>query len=576
MFRISHLARACPPGTAAFYARFYTSSAGKESTSNEGKPSSDAKDSQAQPDWGKRVWRDIKDQWSQPDWRKRVWSDIKDQWSQPDWRKRVWSNIKDRWALPDLRKRVWSGFKDLMNTTYSFKAGTLGAYFLAVLTFGAKKYWDERQTNKKLQKVYDLAKAGLTEERGKIEAHKSTLNSRAYDKAGIQDQLNKTLSPNIASTSRNEEITRLQNLNVPLLMVVEGMKGVGKTCTLLKLCEQQIVKKGQPALFLSFKDNARTEVENILVTDEVAFLEFVNECKTPLTLVVDDLNLYLQENAETGKRLVTLFWTLVQSGVKVILSCSEYGLVGRMHAFPGLHNIRCYQHRFKAPKEEALTQWINDALAAKQQGTKDGNSSQDVAYYCEGVGTLRDFANGLEKGLTVRQVSESVFERETLAFQKHLTALLYDPEQVEAKKQLLKVEGLLHLGVASTEERALLRKCLKHLCDHQFVTAESVDELSLCEKLTQHNVIRPISAMQETLFFEFHSFASEVAVRALLEEPLVKSHPNPLTESQGRGSQALINYLSEGPGSNLTASKKTVNGLLLKLSKPEPDPQSPK
>jgi len=528
MFRISCLARASP---SAFYARSFSSGTGK---------------------W--------------PQWK----TYVKQLWIEFNWRKR-WSGCKERLKQLDWEKR-WSGFKHLLT-------GTAGAGLLYSVQF----LYDKQKNDREYTKEYDLVKAGITMEKGKVEFNKNLLATRAYDKAWIEEQLDDTLRPKIASIDRAEEITLLQNLDVPLLMVVEGMKGVGKSCTMLQLCQQQIVKKEEPALFLTFNEDVITEVEEILMKDERAFLEFVKQCKNPkkpLTVVVEDFNHFLLEekNAQMGKKLVTLFWTAVQSGAKVVFTCSDYGLVGLMKAYPSLHSIRCYQHRFKAPDNAALTKWINDALAAGQLNTIEGNSSTDVAHYCDGVGTLRDFANGLQEGWTVRQVSESVFETEIQAFEDHLTALLYSPEQVDAKKQQLKEEALLHLGVATSKERALLKKTLKHLCEYQFVLPESLHENSLCEKLVRHNIIRPIDSTQETSFYEFHSFAAEVAIRALLQEPLVTPKLSPLTESKGRGTQELIDYLSEKSESGFTTSKKAVDELLLQLPKPDSpqDPQSPK
>jgi len=526
MFRISCLARASP---SAFYARSFSSGTGK---------------------W--------------PQWK----TYVKQLWIEFNWRKR-WSCCKERLKQLDWQKR-WSGFKHLLS-------GTAGAGLLYSVQF----LYDKQKDDREYTKEYDLVKAGMTKEKAKVDVDKNLLATRAHDKAWIARELDAALRPKIGSIDRVEEITLLQKLDVPKLMVVEGMKGVGKSCTMLQLCLQQIVKKEEPALFLTFKKNSITEVEKILMNDEIAFLDFVKQCdKKPLTVVVEDFNHFLLEekNGEKREDLVTLFWTAVQSGAKVVFTCSDYGLVGLMKAYPSLHSIRCYQHRFKAPDNAALTKWINDALAARQLNTIEGNSSTDVAHYCDGVGTLRDFANGLQEGRTVRQISESVFEREIQAFHEHLTALLYSPEQKANAKLDKEVQALLHLGSVSTEERALLATTLETLFEQQFVLAGNDDKVSLCRKLVRHNIIRPIDSTQETSFYEFHSFAAEVAIRALLKKPLVTPKLSPKTESKGRGTQELINYLSERDASFFNKKRQAVDDLLLQLPKPDSpqDPQSPK
>ena len=63
-----------------------------------------------------------------------------------------------------------------------------------------------------------------------------------------------------------------------------------------------------------------------------------------------------------------------------------------------------------------------------------------------------------------------------------------------------------------------------------------------------------------------------------MKKPLAASKLSLKTESKGRGTQELINYLSERDVNFLNAKRQAVEELLLQLPKPNPpqDPQSPK
>jgi hypothetical protein len=124
---------------------------------------------------------------------------------------------------------------------------------------------------------------------------------------------------------------------------------------------------------------------------------------------------------------------------------------------------------------------------------------------------------------------------------------------------------LRELEVATAEERALVKPLLERLCDEQYVF-EGQKLASLCDKLVRLNILRPTGETRMSANYEFHSFLTEVCVRALLGKPAIERDPTftfkALVESKGRGSEKDIAFLISARPASFEKQQKEVLQLL--------------
>jgi len=475
---------------------------------------------------------------------------------QPSW----WKNFEGKTFTEAFNTpiREWS-----LKTITKGIVGSVAAYWTLKIA--------NKQMNFDFMKLYNREKEGLTEKEGKIMRHMNRLDTRANAKAWIDEGLKRSLKFEMSPIDKSEEITRLLDLEPEKLTVVEGMKGVGKTYTLLKLCKQQM-EKG-PVLFLEFTDNS-SDIEDIIKDSEVAFwrlLEHYNASEKQLTIVVDDFNKFLHEESGKGKTLTSLFWRASQLGARVIFTCSDYGLAESMRSYSSLRSIRCSFYRFKAPSNPILTDWIKSALQMEEVKRKqkiekaNQNSEDDIQHYCSTVGTLRDIISGFYKGMTVRETTEAVFVKTVDSLLSHFTTLLCTSELA---------------GGATAAEKAVLKPALERLCGQLYVSGATIQEDSLFKKLVKINILRPAGGLEGNGCFEFHSFAVETALRILLNKPYPEVVPTipyyVQVESKGSGSDSDISYFTARLQTKIDEAQKKFKMILAEFGPPpKPDESKP-
>ena len=172
------------------------------------------------------------------------------------------------------------------------------------------------------------------------------------------------------------------------------------------------------------------------------------------------------------------------------------------------------------------------------------------------MGTLRDISFGFGHSKSIRQITEAAFYGEMNEFVEHLQRLLSpDPE----KGSILKGD---ELEVAT--ERALVKPLLERHCEEQW--AFGGNKASFCQKLVRLNILRPTGETWFSGNYEFHSFLTEVCVRALLGKPFVKLNPtipsDVVLESHGRGSEDVINFLISARRERFEENQQEVLKLL--------------
>ena len=247
------------------------------------------------------------------------------------------------------------------------------------------------------------------------------------------------------------------------------MEGVGKTAFLLNLCLQKM-EQGHSALFLRFVDqDYSTEIEQILI-QSLAFGEWVKRLShenRELTVVVEDFGEFLQDgkNYERGNFLISRLWRASQR-VRVIFPCRHSNIADLLTMYPGLHHVRHVVYRLHAPSDAVLTKWITEegfqteqVKAMQGNGKMDQNSPEDVRRYCEVVGTFGPISEGLQKGMSVREITQSAFMSEIERINDLLTALLCTPED--------KDEHLMYQLQNPKAMKASLKAILELLCDEQ-------------------------------------------------------------------------------------------------------------
>ncbi|MBV5279925.1 MAG: hypothetical protein J0651_01245, partial [Actinobacteria bacterium] len=170
----------------------------------------------------------------------------------------------------------------------------------------------------------------------------------------------------------------------------------------------------------------------------------------------------------------------------------------------------------------------------------DQNSPEDVRRYCEVVGTFGPISEGLQKGMSVREITQSAFMSEIERINDLLTALLCTPED--------KDEHLMYQLQNPKAMKASLKAILELLCDEQYIRGGCLAGDRLCYELARHNILRPMEGRCHWSYYEFGSFVNEVALRALMGKPFVK-HNMDITgdlkvEAKGSGCQATIDFLT--------------------------------
>lgn len=423
---------------------------------------------------------------------------------------------------------------------------------------------------------YIRARTRITKKSGLHQRNIATLKNMATDKKWIKERLQQAKQFNLGNVDRSADIADILKIHPRQLIIVEGMREIGKTTCLLKLCEDQ-VEKGEPVFYLHFRVLAKMpEAESIFDEDPVAVLEMADSFKKQkkqLTIVIDDFMPFLQgqENAHTGAALTQLFVDLAKSGARVLLTCSGDGLLKTLRSLPYQRSMEAYRYQMLSPSAEVITKLITDnEIQTKEQKAQEENSSKDISRFCEVVGTHWQLESGFRNGNSVRDMTHQVFRNEVLTIAEHLSALLSYPGEVHRLLLSETTRAFRKLGVASTKERALLKKLLEELCEKQYVVG-CCNVYSLCELLVKHGILRPAGSTHLTWYYEFSSFACEVAVRALLGKPFVEHDlhiPHRITlESHGRGSEETINFLTAACRESFNAVQSGVQELLNKSSR---------
>ena len=430
------------------------------------------------------------------------------------------------WLRFALQYLAWSKYAPL----YSAIAAVLLVYYMQL------KGWDS---------LYAL-----------MYSRTNILYYEAYNKKRMQEKLTILLrvhkgrdaednAPKLPMTSVMQTV-RL--VDPERFIVVDGMKGVGKSTTMVQLCLDHM-ESGHPALYLQFTepDNGPGDeiVDFVLKhTRKLSVLaRRIKRERKRLIIVVDDLHRFMEK--DNVKALLPNLWLAVEQGARVIFTASDYRIKSLIKAVKGMRSARFGSTiRVPAPTVKELKEWVLKHAKAQADQKAVPSFDEDLDLYCQVVGVIREIRVHYlfsDQPYSLRKVTQTAFN-----------------EAVTVAANCL-------LEVCTKYDKNEVRALLNELCDNQ-VARTTIMHRPLVTELQAANMIRP--SEDSGKYYEFHSFVTEVAIRAILQTPVTAEHlaqpKTPGVESKGRGTAAILHKLTNN---NITfLDDKTIARKALGLS----------
>jgi len=410
------------------------------------------------------------------------------------------------WLRFALQHLAWTKYAPL----YSAIAAVLIAYYMQL------KGWDS---------LYAL-----------MYSRTNILYYEAYNKKMMQEKLTDLLrvhkdqaeednAPRLPMTSVMQTV-RLADAEV--FLVVDGMKGVGKSTTMVQLCLDHM-ESGHPALYFKFTEpnnGPGDEIVDFVLKDPRKLFTLARRIKRErkrLIIVVDDLHRFMEK--DNVKALLPNLWLAVEQGARVIFTASDYRMKNLIKAVPGMRSTRFDSTiRIPAPTVKELKEWVLKHAKAQADQKAVPSFDEDLDLYCQVVGVIREIRLEYlfsDQPYSLRNVTQTAFN-----------------EAVTVAADCL-------LEVCAKYDRNEVKALLDKLCANQYART-LLKQKSLVTELQAANVLRPFGDSGDT--FEFHSFVTEVAIRAILQTPVTAEHlaqpKTPGVESEGRGTEAILQKLT--------------------------------